>query len=77
MGAEHPERIKVTDYEKRLDFYLPGLKCTVPGRGPWACVPYVYFHRDYRQVELRARWCESDGSALAVPVLRGVNGTRR
>lgn len=70
MSAEHPERIKATDYEKRFGFYLPGLKCTVPGGDPGAGVPYVDFYRGHRRVELDASWCEFDYSTLAVPVLR-------
>lgn len=70
MSAQHPERIKATDYERRLGFYLPGLKCTVPDHDPWADVPCVHFSRGLRQVGLHAYWCESDDSILAVPVLR-------
>ncbi len=70
MSAEHPERIKATDSEKRFGFYLRGLKCTVPGLGPWAGVPCVDFGRDDRRVLLNVGWCGSGRSDLAVPVLR-------
>ncbi len=72
MSAEHPERVKATDYERRFGFYLPGLKCTVPNYVPWTHVPYVYFYfyRDDRQVRLSAHWRERAYSFLAVPVLR-------
>lgn len=70
MAAEHPERIKATDYERRFGFWLPGLKCMAPDRVPWSHVPCVYFYRDARQVGLRAYWCGYSHSHLAVPVLR-------
>jgi hypothetical protein len=70
MSAEHPERIKATDYKTRFGFYLPGLKCTVPDSATWTHVPYVSFDRDDRQVRLLASWCERGNSNLAVPVLR-------
>lgn len=70
MSAEHPERIKATDYVKRFGFYLPGLKCTLPDSAPWARVPYVYFYRGNGRVKLDAYWCENDYSGLAVLVLR-------
>ncbi len=70
MAAEHPERIKATDYEKRYGFWLPSLKCTAPNGGAWRNVPYVLFHRDYRQVKLDSDWCDGSGDDLAVPSFR-------
>lgn len=70
MGAEHPERIKATDYEKRFNFWLPGLKCTAPdGRG-WRYVPCVSFYRSNRQVRLCSHPHGHFYASLAVPSFR-------
>lgn len=52
MSAEHPERIKATDYKKRFGFWLPGLKCTAPDEDAWRSVPNVCFDDESRQVGL-------------------------
>lgn len=72
MSAEHPDRIKATDYEKRFGFWLPGLKCTDPGFEAWRFVPYVSFNRNNHQVELCAFWVDysRDFLDLAVPSFR-------
>ena len=69
MSAEHPERIKATDYERRFGFWLPGLKCTAPGERQWQSVPYVGFDRGSHQVRLHSHWDVSSNDDLAVPVL--------
>jgi hypothetical protein len=68
VAAEHPERIKATDYQKRFGFWLPGLKCTAPGERQWRLVPYVHFDRDDRQVGLYSFWHDISYGDLAVPV---------
>ena len=70
MAAEHPERIKATDYEKRFGFWLPGLKCTAPGEDAWQNVPCVSFDRDDRQVRLDSYPHDSSGDYLSVPSFR-------
>jgi hypothetical protein len=70
MSAEHPARIKATDYEKRFGFWLPGPKCTVPGVGPFANVPSVYFDRDVRRVKLYSYPAHHAYVNLAVPSLQ-------
>lgn len=70
MSAEHPARIKATDYEKRFGFWLPGLKCTAPDESQWRSVPYVSFHRDDRQVGLHSNWNDFSDDRLAVPSFR-------
>lgn len=70
MAAEHPARIKATDYEKRFGFWLPGLKCTAPDGDAWRVVPYVNFYRDDRQVQLSSGWCGYSYDGLAVPSFR-------
>lgn len=70
MSAEHPARIKATDYEKRFGFWLPGLKYTAPGEDAWQFVPYVYFERDGRQVRLSSNWYDDSVGRLAVPSFR-------
>lgn len=70
MSAEHPARIKATDYEKRFGFWLPDLKCTAPGGLLWRLVPYVIFYRDYRQVKLYSYWIDYSYDYLAVPSFR-------
>ncbi len=70
MSAEHPARIRASDYEKRFGFWLPGLKCRAPGGGRWRNVPYVSFYRGDRRVELDSDWSGSSGGDLAVPSFR-------
>lgn len=70
MSAEHPARVKATDYETRFGFFLPGLKCTAPGGEAWRRVPCVDFYRDDRQVELNAYPDGSSYGHLAVPCFR-------
>jgi len=69
MSAEHPARIKATDYETRFGFWLPGLKCTGLVGRQWLSVPCVSFNRVERKVLLRSISAYSfDG--LAVPSFR-------
>lgn len=70
VAAQHPQRVKVIDYEKYFGWYIPGLECTAPGNEPWRGVPYVDFDRGDRQVRLGADWYEYSNDDLAVPVLR-------
>ncbi|MBU1348462.1 hypothetical protein KJ781_00120 [Patescibacteria group bacterium] len=70
MSAEHPARIKATDYEKHFGFWLPGLKCTASDEEQWRLVPYVYFDYDDRQVELRSSWYGNSLGSLAAPSFR-------
>ncbi|MSR85213.1 hypothetical protein EXS71_02120 [Candidatus Uhrbacteria bacterium] len=70
MSAEHPARIKATDYEKRFGFWLPGLKCTAPVGKRWRNVPCVGFSRGLRQVRLDSRPGDYSGGYLSVPSFR-------
>ncbi|MCR4256090.1 MAG: hypothetical protein NUW08_00090 [Candidatus Uhrbacteria bacterium] len=70
MSAEHPERIKVTDYKKRFGFWLPGLKCTAPDGDAWRRVPSVNFDDDDRRVGLYSDWLDCSYGYLAVPSFR-------
>lgn len=70
MSAEHPERIKATDYKMRFGFWLPGLKCTTGYGDAWENVPYVHFHRNDRDVGLYTLWNEDSHGDLAVPSFR-------
>lgn len=70
MSAEHPARIKATDYEKRFGFWLPGLKCSPTGERQWRRVPCVDFDRDDRQVGLNSRWDVDSCGHLVVPSFR-------
>jgi hypothetical protein len=70
MSAEHPERIRATDYETRFAFWLPGLKCTVPGGDAWRDVPHVNFDGEDRRVWLSSLWDGSSYGSLAVPSFR-------
>jgi len=72
MTAEHPERIKATDYQTCFPFWLPGLKwtdSTLPGL-KWADVPCVSFNHGCRAVSLSSGRCDSTWNHdRAVPVL--------
>ncbi|MEK7183452.1 MAG: hypothetical protein AAB776_02330, partial [Patescibacteria group bacterium] len=35
VAAQHPARVKATDYEKRFGWFVPGIECTAPGYEPW------------------------------------------
>lgn len=70
VAAQHPARVKATDYEKRFGWYIPGLECTTPGSGPWQDVPYIDFNRENAQVLLFANWYGIGDGNLAVPVFR-------
>lgn len=70
MSAEHPKRIKATDYETRFSFWLSGLKCTAPVGGAWRSVPYIIFNIDARQVELRLNGDACPDIHLAIPSFR-------
>ncbi|MBU2613145.1 hypothetical protein KJ925_01650, partial [Patescibacteria group bacterium] len=70
MSAEHPARIKATDYEKHFGFWLPGLKCTASGEEQWRNVPYVRFYYDDRQVKLSSSWYGNSSADLAAPSFR-------
>lgn len=70
VAAQHPARVKATDYEKRFGWFIPGLECTTPDGEPWRFVPYVCFGRDDRQVKLYASWYDISSADLSVPVFR-------
>ena len=70
VAAQHPARVKATDYEKRFGWFVPGIECTAPGYEPWQGVPYVYFDQDDRRVRLGASWCDGGRDGLGVPVFR-------
>ncbi|MBI2551866.1 hypothetical protein HYW17_01020 [Candidatus Uhrbacteria bacterium] len=70
VAAEHPARIKATDYKTRFGFWLAGLKCTAPDEEPWQDVPYVSFNLGHRQVELSSDPCPDAHGHLAVPSFR-------
>lgn len=67
MSAEHPARVKATDYKTRFGYWLPGLKCTAPGEESFADVPSSDFFRDFRQVKLYSYPCGGSRGRLAVP----------
>jgi hypothetical protein len=71
MSAEHPARIKATDYEKRFGFWLPGLRClqTWEWSSSWR-VPYVNFDPAKSEVIIGSYPCGASFSGLAVPSLR-------
>lgn len=70
VAAQHPQRVKTTDYEKRFGWYIPGIECTVAVSGPWQRVPCVHFSQGDRQVKLDAGWYGHGDGSLAVPVSR-------
>ncbi len=70
MSAEHPARIKATDYEKRFGFWLSGLKCSAPGEEALCYVPRGSFSRGDCQVELRSDRVDSSNGNLANPAFR-------
>jgi len=70
VAAQHPGRIKATDYKTRFGWYVPGLECTVHGGEPWRYVPCVRWPRGDAHVELDARWRSNDFSHSSVPILR-------
>ena len=71
VAAQHPPRVKATDYKTRFGWFIPGLECTAPGHEPWQDVPYVSFGgRGNRQVRLDAFWCGDGNDNLGVPVFR-------
>ncbi|MBP9864524.1 hypothetical protein KBC54_03705 [Patescibacteria group bacterium] len=70
MSAEHPTRIKATDYEKRFGFWLPGLKCMAQDESAWQNVPYVDFSRGARQVELNSNPHDDSDGDLSIPSFR-------
>lgn len=70
VAAQHPARVKATDYNTRFGWFAPGLECTAPGREPWRYVPCVNFDRRDRQVGLSADWYGHSNDYLGVPVFR-------
>jgi hypothetical protein len=70
VAAQHPARVKATDYKTRFGWFVPGIECTAPVFEPWQGVPYVGFYRDDRQVRLDACWYGHGHGTLAVPVFR-------
>jgi hypothetical protein len=67
MCAEHPERIKATDYKKRFGFWLAGLKCRASGENIWSGVPRVDLKLFDRQVMLTMGQYDDADSYFAVP----------
>lgn len=49
---------------------MPGFQATVPGREAWAHVPYLFWNRDDRKVQLSAFWSGSRPQYWAAPVVR-------
>ena len=66
-AAEHPARIKATDYKTRFGYWLAGLECTAPDKDAWRRVPYVHFNRGHRQVSFGSDRRDGSGSDLPVP----------
>jgi hypothetical protein len=66
-AALHPNWVKSMDGDKVPYVWVPGYEVTVPGHGPWAGVPGLYFHRAESQVELDYGWSDDYGSGWAVP----------
>ncbi|OGL66998.1 hypothetical protein A2856_00725 [Candidatus Uhrbacteria bacterium RIFCSPHIGHO2_01_FULL_63_20] len=71
VAAQHPERIKATDYKKRFGFWIPGLQCTVPDSDPWSRAPDVGFSLGDRRVWLSAALADGEHDRWAVPVFLG------
>jgi hypothetical protein len=70
VAAQHPARVKATDYKTRVGWCVPGLECTAPDDGPWQGVPCVSFDLGARQVKLSAFWYDYSHGYLSVPVFR-------
>ncbi|MEA3453022.1 MAG: hypothetical protein U9Q96_01640 [Patescibacteria group bacterium] len=49
---------------------IPGYQLTIPGYQPWADVPYLYWLRDGRQVDMDACYADDINDYWAVPVFR-------
>ncbi len=66
----NPKRVKATDCKEWCAWFCAGYESNVPESDgePWHRVPCVYFNRDYRKVELGARWYDYSSDSLAVPV---------
>lgn len=70
VAAEHPARIKATDYKTRFGFWLAGLKCTAPDESPWQSVPDLGFGRGSREVGLGCGSRADCDPGWAVPSFR-------
>ena len=70
MSAEHPKRIKATDYEKRFGFWFPGLKCNALRKHAWQNVPYIIFDRENQNVGLDSDSYDTANNDLSVPSFR-------
>ncbi|MFZ2682078.1 MAG: hypothetical protein WAZ14_03235 [Patescibacteria group bacterium] len=68
VAAQHPTRVKATDYVKRFGWFVPGLECTGPDYGPWRRVLCVNFYQHDRRVGLYGLWHDDSRIYLAVPV---------
>ena len=55
-AALHPQWVKSMDGDKVPYVWLPGYEVQVPGERPWAGVPYLFFDRGDREIELRCHW---------------------
>ncbi len=65
-----PKWVQTMDGESVPFVWLPGYQLTVPGRRPWSFVPYLFWHRDSRRVELYAFFAGYRRRGWAVPSLR-------
>lgn len=70
VAAEHPTRIKATDYKTRFGFWLAGLKCTAPDEEPWQSAPRVGFDLVFSGVCLDSLPCANADDNFVVPSLR-------
>lgn len=68
MAAQHPVRIRKTDYRTRFGLWLPGLKCTAPLERPLHSVPLIAYDGKGQAIELGTNFHGESDACLAVPV---------
>ena len=68
-AAHFPKWVTAMDGDKVPYVWIPGYEATVPGKDAWQDVPYLYWNRISRQVELRAYWSDYRYQWWAAPVL--------
>ncbi len=66
--AQHPERVRATDYRKRFGWVIPGLECRSSGGDTqWQRRPFVYFVVTRHRVWMGMTEQEHGNANLAVP----------
>lgn len=69
LAAQHPQRVRAIDREKRCGWFVPGLECAVLSRRSWRFVPCLDFDPASQQVALYPR-ANSTRGGLTIPMLR-------